>query len=350
MTDFLLCSTCFQDEGLKLDAGQIGVTDDSACPNCGNTNGRKLTKELLVHLAHRYFVWGTILRLEYGGAPRIQINDSHATDISVAPWLEHDFRLIEQCSGMGFFHYGPRTWMVGEVEPLKALQDIKSRATIVKRIVEEYPTVAVPTDLMFYRVRRAPQHPGDFDEYDSAPIGLSRGNRFDTKDHPVFYASPDLQVCVHEMRVTAEDDLYVATLSATRELKLLDLTEVLPEEGVTEFESLDMAVHMLCLAGPHSYEICRAIAMCAKDEGFDGLIYPSYFSLLRTGHMPFTTTYGISHRRVPRLADHVRSQNIPNLALFGRPIELGLTKVRSVDRLVLKQVEYSFLFGPVGYT
>jgi len=240
--------------------------------------------------------------------------------------------------------------MVGEVEPLKALQDVATRAGIVERIIDEYPTVTAPSELTFYRVRKAPVQPDSFDQYNSAPPALSGGNRFDTKNNPVMYASPDLQVCVHEIRVVAEDDLYVATLSATRPLKLLDLTEVLQEEGVTEFESLDMAVHMLCLAGGHSYEICRSIAMAAKGAGYDGLIYPSYFSLLRTGHMPFETTYGISHRRIPRLVDRERSKNIPNLALFGRPIEIGLVTVRSIDRLVINQVEYRFHFGPVGYT
>ncbi len=31
-------------------------------------NGRKLTKELIVHLAYLFFVWGLFLRVEYGGA------------------------------------------------------------------------------------------------------------------------------------------------------------------------------------------------------------------------------------------------------------------------------------------
>jgi hypothetical protein len=35
------------------------------------------------------------------------------------------------------------------------------------------------------------------------------------------YASPDLEVCVHECRVTAEDDLYVATLGAVSSLRVL---------------------------------------------------------------------------------------------------------------------------------
>ena len=48
---------------------------------------------------------------------------------------------------------------------------------------------------------------------------------------------------VHECRVTVEDDLYMATLTPLRDLRLLDLTAV-PEEDVTEFDSLDMAVHM----------------------------------------------------------------------------------------------------------
>jgi hypothetical protein len=349
MTEFLLCSECFQDEGLKLDATQFGVTDDSACPNCGSKNGRKLTKDLIIRLAHRFFVWGSFLRVEYGGAPRIQFNEHHPTDIAVAPWLELDFRLIERTSGMGFFHYGPRMWMLGEIEPLKALQGTTTRAAIVSRIIAEYPKITLSTKLPFYRVRKAPVRPDNFDEFDSPPAVLSGDNRFDSKDHPVMYVSPDLQVCLHELRVAAEDDLYVATLVPTKDLKLLDLTEVLHEKDVTEFESLDMAVHMLCLAGNHSYGICRAIAVAAKTAGYDGLVYPSYFSLLRTGHMPFETSYGISLRRLPQFTDRERSKNIPNLALFGRPIERGLVRIRSINRVVINRVEYSIHFGPVGY-
>lgn len=54
---------------------------------------------------------------------------------------------------------------------------------------------------------------------------------------------------------------------------------------------------MLFLARSHSYEISRAIALAAKETGFDGIIYPSFFSLIRTGGHPFETTYGMSLRR-----------------------------------------------------
>ena len=72
-------------------------------------------------------------------------------------------------------------------------------------------------------------------------------------------------------------------MQLTRKVRLLNLAALLREEHVTEFESLDMAVHMLFLAGNHAYAIIREIAQAAKKAGFNGLIYPSYFSLIRLG-------------------------------------------------------------------
>jgi hypothetical protein len=106
---------------------------------------------------------------------------------------------------------------------------------------------------------------------------------------------------------------------------------------------------MLFLAGEHSYELSRAIAASACKAGFDGLIYPSYFSLIRTGAPPFETVLGISIRRFPTVAEYVKSQSIPNIALFGRPIEEGIVKVACLNRLVINKVDYDIQFGPVCY-
>ena len=105
---------------------------------------------------------------------------------------------------------------------------------------------------------------------------------------------------------------------------------------------------MLFLAGKHSYKITRAIADAASSAGFDGIVYPSYFSLLRLGQMPFQTTYGISHRRLPQLQEYEQAKSIPNLALFGRPISNGKITVTCINRLILNRVAYDFHFGPVG--
>ena len=345
---FLACSRCFTDHGLHLDAEQIGVEATSPCPNCGSVAGHKLTEAALNSLAYRFFVWGSLLRCDYGAAPLIQFNEQRNTSIKVSPWLTTDIKLLERLLRVGFFGYGPRLWMVGEVEPLKALQEVESRTSIVERIIREYPSKIVGPDLSFYRIRKMPETPSKSLEYDSPPSVFAETGRFDTRTFPVLYASSDLQVCVHETRVTAEDELYVATLRPSRQLKLLDLSVLLKEdEHVTEFESLDMAVHMLFLAGKHSYEISRAIATSAYALGFDGLIYPSYFSLLRIGVMPFQTAYGLSYRRIPQFQQYEEANAVPNLAIFGRPINDGKVEIECINKLILNRVAYEFHFGPV---
>jgi hypothetical protein len=104
------CSACFTDRGLRLDAEQIGIEDTAPCPNCGSTGGCKLPLAGLGILAHRFFVWGSLLRFKYGAAPLIQFNEHQQTNIDVSPWLKKDVELFERILGVGFFHYGPRLW------------------------------------------------------------------------------------------------------------------------------------------------------------------------------------------------------------------------------------------------
>ncbi|MGI3014515.1 RES family NAD+ phosphorylase [Shewanella algae] len=347
----LLCSDCFKDEGLKIDASKRGLELEEPCPNCGSLKGRKLTKKIILGITWRFFVSGTTVRCQYGAAPVIQFNEHRygKSDVFPSAWLKNDIKLIEDAAGIGFFHYGPRLWMVGEVEPLKALEDVTTRQNVIDRILNEYPERTLAKNERFYRLRVSPNRPDDPLEYDSPPVALAGKGRLDSTGFPVMYGSQDIDVCIHECRAAAEDDIYVATLAPLRDLRLLDLTHVL-EETCTEFESLDMAVHMLFLAKSHSYEICRAIALAARDIGFDGVIYPSFFSLIRTGGHPFETSYGLSLRRYhPEREKYAQAYTIENFALFGRPLEMGLVNVECLNRLVLTQVGYQGHFGPVTY-
>ena len=354
MSEIVLCSNCFNDQGLRLNAFNIGIDKKSLCPQCKTENGRKLDKELVTKLAYRFFVRGTVHRAYFGGAPMIQFNEQQYknSSIDVPKWLEDDIKLIEDTIKVGFFNYGPRMWMIGEVEPLKKLENKSERHKIINQILNEYPARIFTKKEIIYRLRKKPKDPSNFDEYDSPPLGnenLGKG-RFDSSNFPVMYASQDLEICVHECRVTVEDELFLATLYPTRDLKLLDLTELIDEdESVTEFESLDMAVHMLFAAEKHSYEITREIAFSACQAGFDGLIFPSYFSFVHKGIMPFNSNYGISIRKFPFYKNHAKSQITPNIALFGRPIEEKIIDVKCINRLVLDKVKYDVLFGPIDY-
>lgn len=340
----LLCSYCFADEGLKLLAEAHGAEDDGDCGQCGRGGGRKLSENGLLRLAQSFFVQGSVVRSEFGGAPRVQFNRQHETDIAFVEPLQSDAKLICDAAGIGLFHYGPRLWMLGHIEPLEALQSERSRSKIIQRILDDYPSHSLTPDQTLYRVRINPNVPSDAAEYDSPPDQFAQEGRLNPAGEPVLYGSPDIQVCLHECRVSADDDLYMASLAATQELRLLDLTALLEEDG-TEFESLDLAVHMLFLAKRHSYPLSHAVAKAAREFGYDGVRYPSYFSLLRTGGIPFETTYGLAHRRIPELRETERSKMVENVGLFGHPIADGRMSVKSINRFVLNQVHYGGFFG-----
>lgn len=347
----LLCSACFVDEGLRIDATKHGLDESGICPNCKRTEGRKLTKKQIEGIAWRFFVSGTTIRGEYGAAPVIQCNEHHygKSDISPSPWLKNDIKLIEDAAKIGFFHYGPRLWMVGEVEPLKAMQDPLTQPQVINRVLKEFPARELSKNSKFYRLRVDPKRPADPMEYDSPPEIKTGYGRLCAPGFPVMYGSQDIDICIHECRAAAEDDIYVATLKTQKDLRLLDLTHVI-EEDCTEFESLDMAIHMLFLAKSHSYDISRAIALAARNAGFDGIVYPSFFSLIRTGGHPFETSYGLSLRRFhPEKNKYADSFTIQNLALFGHPLENGIVVVECINRLVLTQIGYRGHFGPVTY-
>jgi len=323
----IACSSCFKDEGLKLDAYRLGNKIDSVCPNCNKTDGVKLNGYLLSELAQHFFVQGSVFKSHYGAANAIQFNEHHFNkdDIDVPEWLKDDMKLIGQLLKIGFFHYGPRLWRLGNIEPLVQLQSKDDRSIIIEEILNHYPNILLPRNTSFYRLRKNPQNPVDVNEYDSPPDEFLGSGRLDSKLLPILYGSQDLEVCVHECRVTIEDELYLCTLDLIDDLNVLNLTEWIKEEK-TEFESLNMAIHMLFRAPDHSYEIIREIAIAAAKKGFDGLIYPSYYSQI-----------------------HAKKETIGNLALFGKPIKDGRVRVRCVNRLLLNRVSYDIQFGPAKF-
>lgn len=347
----LLCSNCFTDEGLRIDAAKHGFAQQGECPNCKSPDGQKLTQENVLDLAESFFVSGTLTRFDYGAAPKIRFSEScyGQSDIAPSTWLENDVKIIGEAAKIGFYHYGPRMWMLGEVAPLKKLENPLTRPKIIKRILRKYPETTLSKGSKFYRLRVNPKRPTDSSEYDSPPVNLAGKGRLDSPGFSVLYGSQDIDVCIHECRASTEDELFVATLKGQQDLRMLDLTHVLEETG-TELESLDMAIHMLFLAQSHSYEIARDIAIAAKEAGFDGVSYPSFFSLIRTGTCPFETVGGLSIRQFfPESKHYVEATTICNLALFGRPVETGLVSVECINRLILDQVSYRRHFGPVEY-
>lgn len=346
----VVCSDCFQDQGLRLDAEKIGCNSYEICPNCGSTLGKKLTLEQLDELAYRFFVLGSLVRCEYGTFPEIIYNSYQETSIELNRNLDKDIKIFETKLGVGFFYYGPRAWMYGEIEPLKDLLDKDKRNNTIKRIISEYPEVIITSnDPPFYRIRNGERFSFIPEQFDSPPDQFLGRGRFDMLGQPVLYASQDLELCIHEMSATTEDELYVATLHPKATLKCLDLSVILSEsKQVTEFESLDLAVNMLFLAGKQAYEITREIGVAARQADFDGILYPSYFSNIRNGAMPYRAAfYGISNRRIAEFQLSEKSIMSQNIAIFGHPVQEEKIIVKSINRLMITNINYNYIFGAV---
>lgn len=320
-----LCSDCFIDQGLEIEARKIGHKLSRSCRNCHSVKGAKLFHEEIEELARQFFVYGTWISTEFGGAHALQFNAWHHDKRAVTfpAWLEADARLIENALGVGFFYYAPPLWRVGEIEPLNELKDPASQTAAAASLVRRFPRRELPIGSSFYRLRRditEGKH-GEPSQYDAPPEGYSGEGRLDSPDFPVLYGSQDLEICVHECRVTKTDECYLATLRTCRNLKLLDLCSDIEDDGQTPFQSLYLAVQFLFAAEKHAYQMTRAIAIAAKNHGLDGVIYPSYFSSLR-------------------------QDRIPNLALFEHPVAGGAVEVVCINRLILETARYTVQLGP----
>ena len=358
-TAVVACAECFENEGLRLDAAAIGQEHPSVCARCGTEGGAKLTKRSLAGLAQTVFVKGSLHRTDFGAAPPVAFNDKRSTDTGTCPgWPSSDAALFEEILKIGFFRYGPPLWQAGINENLEKLRQVDEREQAIARILESYPLQILTEADKFYRLRKISGDAyalGEFDstdwgQYDSPPFPAKaeEAGRLDSPDFPILYGSPDNQTCLRECRVTVEDALFIATLRPVRELRLLNLVSFADEPLSHPCEDLDYAMVMLFLARPQAYPISRAIPCAAQDAGYDGLAYPSYFSMLRSGVQPFESYFGLSNRSIPELRPKEATKMIPNLAIFGRPIQEGVLTITCINRVILRQTSYSIHFGPAG--
>lgn len=319
----ILCSDCFSDFGLKQEAIRLGKESTSSCPNCKSTDGNKLEIDQIESLATAFFVTGSRSRAYYGSANILQCNEYHykKNEVNFWPRLIQDVRLIEDALNKGFFYYGPPMWQVGEVEPLKNLlgKSVTKRDKAIEQIFDSYPRTDLKPSDSFFRLRLNPSSPHEPIQFDSPPAGKGQ-SRFNKDGYPTLYGSQNLEICLHECRATIPDELYVAHLHPTKVFQCLDLSANISED-VTPFESLSLAVHFLLYAEAHSYRVLTLVAEKARDIGLHGIIFPSYFSQIKT-------------------------ERIPNIAVFGNPVASGDLLVESINRVHLETATYEYSFGP----
>jgi RES domain len=323
----ILCSQCFSDNGLRIEAEKIGSPTNSACPHCARGDGKKLTEDNLQELVIEFFCNGSVHRADFGAACRLASNSHHCgeREVEFPFWLKDDVRLLEDKLHVGLFHYGPPLWQIGEVSPLTDLRRKSSRSSAIAHIVSCFPERVITSQSSFYRIRTnlLSGHETDPAQYDSPPkVFHKKFGRLDSASRPVLYGSEDLEICIHECRVTIPDECFIALIRPVGKLRMLDLTGVPNESGDTPCESIDIAVRFLFSAESHSYEITQAIARTVAKSGFDGIYYPSYFSTLK-------------------------ETRVPNIGIFGHPIADKKVEIECINRARLKAAKYEIRMGPI---
>ena len=348
----MLCVSCFSNVGLRAEVARIAhptdrsdsthtcsssTGDGTPCPNCGSFGPRLTTMEQVDEVISRFFIYGStaptgrwepIYRLSSGKLP------DQAQGPSFDRTLRGDFELLARHSSGTIFLNAPSTWRLGYTTLEEDLQEAitassagagrDSARALLDRVIDHCRTATVSRATKIYRIRCNVARPFEVDQFD-APQD-DRPSRFSDGSVPVLYGAFDVETCLHESRIRAEDEIVVATLLPTRCLHVLDLTDVPydePDLGVGEGGDIFYFVNSQLIFGSHS-EKGSVLALRCHERGLDGIKYPSFFSDVRLGRERF-----------------------PNIALFGHPIHDGIVQLQSLNNIRLDTVRYDFTYGPV---
>jgi hypothetical protein len=333
--EFLLCSNCFQDVGLKLEAQRIGQRrENKSCPNCETGDGYALDNKALHELQRQFFSRATApnqFRNDIAVLGLVEDDPPYADfGLKLRPEAQADWSLIQSKISGRLFYRSPRLFYLGITNHFGLYQSLP-KDVVCNDIVPKLRFSAIDPNAVFYRVRLNLTDENKFDDeqYDAPPKPRRRAfGRFDNPKLSLLYGSPNLQVCIHECRVTLADDIFVATLRPTRSLRLIDLSGNYDQpEGISPFDDLSWFFRGLMNTSlPHVYRYCRRIAQTIRDEtDAHGFIYNSYYT---------------------NVAGDTGGDTI-NYALFGRPISEGKLRVVSVNTIRLNRITYNYHLGPL---
>jgi len=326
-----MCSECFEDAGLEIEARRFGKAKGVACAECGSKTGYSLDKSALEDLANQFFSYSTASHSYQMNVAVLGIGGGdHDTVEKMRSETWRDWFKIKSVIGGSLFYRSPRLFYLGNTNHFGEYGSLQKNL-VRKEIVPRLREVKLALSTEMYRIRLNLREPASFDEtqFDAPPdVRRRRFNRFDNPKLPVLYASPNLQVCIHECRVTLADEIFVATLSPTRPLRLIDLTGNFDQPAdIDPFDDLEWLFRGLIYSSrPDTYRYCRRIAQEIKNEtGADGFVYNSYFT---------------------NIAGDADGPAI-NYALFGHPISEGKLWVDSINTLRLESIRYGFHLGPI---
>ena len=321
----MLCSNCFKNEGLRIEAKKIGINNKSLCDRCNTKDGHNIDKQKIQHLIIEFFHHGSTDK-DYQ-IPIYRLSMLKEGDkIPFRSEILSDIKLLNEESGYNIAYNDPQTFLLGITDISERLEEVDNESKQRKnKILDELFDKFTPKVLMkgskIYRVRKNPDKPIDESEYDSPPHEHITEGRLNDNNMAIFYGSDNISTCVHEVKGTVYDDLFVATCNVRKELNIFSFLDSKNHLDIDDINNHISYISYL-FRTDLNYKMCQLLASRAKEKGYDGIEYYSYFSK----------------------AAGVRMSNI---ALFGYPLKNGVLHLDSINKLRIKKTEYEFNFGPV---
>lgn len=338
---FLACVNCFFNEGVRLTAQRFGVIARGACPRCASEEALKLTLDALSQLFEEFFCRGS-RRAIYAADHfcLIPVASRPSRPVTFEPNTAKDYRSIVELTQHLLTNYGGRHTTTHYRSRIDEIQhSLSPPSPMISEGMVEYPSrsvgeqldellVAVPRLVLapgtkIYRARRAPKQPLRESEFDSPPASIKCSGRFNANATRTFYGALDVETCLMELKLTPEEVAHnvvvLATLETTSPLTLYDLGH---QEARTN-EEIWNTLHFLTLPNEDHYYMSQALAQHIAGKSLSGFLSPTAMRFL---------TQNSSSR---------------NVVLFGAPVQDGLLRVTSINRLNVFGVRYDYQFGPV---
>jgi hypothetical protein len=322
----MLCTKCFSNEGLRIEAERLVSCDPTFCPTCKSPSSCTISSDLAHELIDRFFCHGSQSLVVAGHIPVYKLTASRALmSGKFDPTLEDDYQMLIEHYNIGVRHNAPAEWRMGMTDHYHALSgSYEDALQILDEIISVASNRILPSNTKLYRVRTNVRDGVAMPiSYDAPPNFTTRTpGRYDDNDLPLLYASFDIETCIHECRCTVLDEIVIATLRTTRDLRIVDFESLDEPAPLTPFQCIGHFLHGLSVATEDEYPKCRMLSRRLFERGFDGFTYRSFFS-------------------------KVKGNALTNIALFGHPIREAKVSMTSVNRIKIDRIDYGFSLGPV---
>lgn len=326
-----ICSNCFKNEGLRIEAEKYGDFNNLKCANCGSIAGKKLTNSDLCDIVSVFFERGSTIYEACVFEPILMCPSmpNVRDEFNFDDQLAEDWKLICDNSNVSLALNAPKTYRVGATSLAMDVWELSKDGALndglrkeLDKVIEACEKLVLKPGDKIYRIRCNIEEWKDVnEEFDTTPIHKITENRLNDKSFPVFYSAYDIETCVNEVRPDINDHMILATYLVEKEMQIINLQKV-DSHSPYEFEwEGNVSYFLASIFNGKDHKLTRLLGKHIFERGFDGVNFNSYFSKVRNGFFS-------------------------NLAIFGYPVKDGKLKVSSLNKLLIDEVKYNYVLGP----